>query len=474
MPKLQIKANELVGVDASFVSLVKRGANRIPFRITKEDEPMLDLHKLGRNLFKKSDPKPEIVAAVVQTGADLSKVAAVFKSAGLDPKTFVRTEQGGVTTLAKADADLENAATLQVSDDVAIVVSGLKKSFDSYAYNSTDFGVVMATEGVHPSMCVAKDALASTISNILYRAASPAEAVDMISTAIDAFKGYMVMLLGAVPMTAFKADIAFGQASVPAASDEAPVVEAEAGAEELEKADAGKNGTGAGVVPGKGTGTSDHATADDKAKTVANAKPGENTTGNAEDMPAKTKKADIAGLPDPEGFEPGDADGFAAAPTDSQGATARGSADDKKMKQNGGTTGSSIPDGNAGMSVQKAEGDADIGKKGKGKTLPDTQSGAGAQTSAMGQDLKDVTKSDNSDILAAIAELRKSFDSAVGEVRNEVGALSERVDAVASKARKTEEALNGTVFAEPAGDTERVAKSDSSLPPLLDTAYARS
>ena len=70
MRKLQLKATELVDTDVNFVSLVTRGANRIPFRITKEDEQMLDLHKIARSLFKTADPKPEIVAVIAQKGAD--------------------------------------------------------------------------------------------------------------------------------------------------------------------------------------------------------------------------------------------------------------------------------------------------------------------------------------------------------------------------------------------------------------------
>ena len=59
MGRMQIEATELKGTDVSFVSLVKHGANRIPFRIVKEDqEAMLDLGKIGRQMFRKADAKP--------------------------------------------------------------------------------------------------------------------------------------------------------------------------------------------------------------------------------------------------------------------------------------------------------------------------------------------------------------------------------------------------------------------------------
>ena len=43
MAKVVLKATELTNTDVDFVALVKRGANRIPFRITKGDDTVLDL-----------------------------------------------------------------------------------------------------------------------------------------------------------------------------------------------------------------------------------------------------------------------------------------------------------------------------------------------------------------------------------------------------------------------------------------------
>lgn len=503
MPKLQIKANELVNTDASFVSLVKRGANRIPFRITKEDTEMLDLHKIGRTLFHKADPTPEIVGAIIAPGADLTEVAALFKEAGLTPKEFVKTEQDGIVTVAKAGyEDAKDVALIKMGDDLTVAVSNLKKSFDSYAYNSTDFNAVMSTEGVYPSMCVAKEALGSVISNILYKASSPAEAASMVGAAIDDFKTYMVGLLGAVPMTAFKMDVAVEKSAmgkkkgkggmsmdddmekgaygkgkakkdeVPAASDEPPVADPAEGAGEadpveVEKADAGKNGTGAGFAAGGGTATTPEATSDDAANTAVNST-GEPTTGNADpQVPMGVKKGlTEAQSPQPKGFEPGDPDGFAAAPADTQRAVAAGSADDQNMQQNGGTNGSSIPDGNSGIAAIGG-----VRKDGEAEEEPDAEAG---EAEAGEEEPAPVAKADNDAVLAAIEALQKSLEGSVDEVRKTVSALSARVDGVAEIARKADEAINGTVFNEAGGDAPaRTQKADAGAPPLLDTGYSR-
>lgn len=206
MPKLQVGSAELVDAEAEFVSLVKRGANRIPFRITKEDtQDMIDLSKIGRTLFKHEAPKPAVIAVIAQKGVNTERLAQVFKAADLDPQTFVKKDEEGVVTLTKQDVELgEDTVVLKMNDEIAIAVSGLKKTFDGYSYTMTDFDAVLRTEGVYPMMYVAEDALSATISNILYKAASPGEAADMVGQAIDSFRNYMTGILGDVPVTAFK------------------------------------------------------------------------------------------------------------------------------------------------------------------------------------------------------------------------------------------------------------------------------
>ena len=59
MSRLEFKATELTDTDVDFVSLVKRGANRLPFRITKGDDEMIDLYAIGRKMFQKAEPRSD-------------------------------------------------------------------------------------------------------------------------------------------------------------------------------------------------------------------------------------------------------------------------------------------------------------------------------------------------------------------------------------------------------------------------------
>ena len=122
----------------------------------------------------------------------------------------------------------------------------------------------------------------------------------------------------------------------------------------------------------------------------------------------------------------------------------------------------------------KNDGDAEIGKKGNGKQLPDDESGTGAQ-SAAGAQAQDVQtfKSDVA-IMQAISALAKSVESNIAGVTKTVTDLAQRVDQVSAMARKTDAALGGTVFnEEPEERQVWTRKAEQAAIPLLDTAYSR-
>jgi hypothetical protein len=519
MPKFEIKATELTDTDVNFVALVKRGANRLPFRITKGDTAdMIDLHKIGRQLFKKADPAPAVVAIVTQKAdIDPTLIDAVREAVGLTSE-LVKSDKDGIVTLAKADAPTEGLFLLKLDEDVALAVahSSLSKAFSGYDFSSTSFKDVVGTNGFCDGIGLASNALDDTIANILYQAEDPATARDLINKAVDDFKAYVDALTGSIPVQAFKADVALIKAAKAKASNAAGGTdddqetgdgqgdqanggkkttmksastvagnEDEAldkqGAVDAKKGDAGKNGTGAGVAQPSGNGTTPRATADDDQNTEVNAKPGGKVSGSSSGTPSQVAaKKGVPVDPDRDGDDDtvmtgeSQAGEGAADPMDRSG-EARASADDS-AHAGGAVTGkvkgktldmSGIPAG-AQSPTQKNDGDADIGKKGKGKTLPDDQSGAGAQE-------KDVqTYKSDDPVMQAVQALAKSVQESLAVVSKSVEALNARVEGVATMAKKTDAALNGTVFNETDADRVPAIKSDRTGGlPLLDTAYSR-
>lgn len=426
MSKQLINATELVNTDVNFVSLVKRGANRIPFRITKEDQNMIDLHKIGRAIFKMAEPKVAVVGAIVQKGADLEKVNAVLKSAGLDVEALEKSEKDGIVTLAKADAP-SAASVLKVSDEVALVVStDLQKAFSGVDFSSWSFGEVMATEGYFTGVCMAVDVLKSTVTNILMDATSSAEAAAAVGKATDELKNYLISLTGGLPVDAFKADVEFSKAGSLAKAEEAPA--AVVAAEPAQKADE--------AAPAEAA--------------VEKAEGGEQVVEKSAE-PAEAVKAEASADETQKGDKKpsdpdmdGDDDSKASGDTD---------ADAKKKKK----------EEAAAEPVEKAAASD------KDQELDDSKSGAGA--SERGPEAPAV-KADNAEILEAIGALRKSVEDEIAGIVKSVSEISERVDQVSTLAKKTDADLHGTVFNDAGGDVVRTAKSETPLP-LLDTAYSR-
>ena len=147
MPKLTLDVKELTNPELNFVSLVKRGANRIPFKIVKEDPAeMLDLDKIGRRLFSKEQAPtaPTVTAALVRKGADLEQIKARLTAAGLSVEDMV--EKGELLVFNQPGGTTAEDAVIKLDDDLALAVSGLTKAFEGYNFDDTEFGKVLATK----------------------------------------------------------------------------------------------------------------------------------------------------------------------------------------------------------------------------------------------------------------------------------------------------------------------------------------
>lgn len=360
-----------------------------------------------------------------------------------------------------------------MSDEVCLAIAGLKKAFVDWDVNSTTFGDVMAQGGFCASVSVATDMLRHTMANILYDADTPEEVSTNLAKAVDEYKAYTVALASVLPIHAFKMDASFAKGveiDANATGETADETEVD-----VEKAAGGAKGKG--FEAGNGTGTDAKATADDKANTAVDEANGKSTTGDAKDK--KVKKGVHPGLPTPTGFIPGDKGGFAAAPAESDAATARATADDKKMKQNAG----------AG---QKPAGLGKLFKASEKKPIEQEDSVEELEAQRAKDKAKDdkeqraedgktpAKKSEDDTALATLMEtmlgLQKSVTEGFAKITGDVEALNGRVDTVSTQVTKTEAALNGTVYNEAGGDAPeptKTLKTETGAPPLLDTAYTR-
>lgn len=555
MSLLRISATELTNTDVDFVALVKRGANRLPFRITKGDDEMIDLNAIGRRFLKKADAAPSVVAIIARKeDAKSPSIAALAKAYGLDDEKLEKSEDDALLTLTKKDAPTTGVIVVKLDDNTGVSVanSKLKRGFDNFDFAGTAFEGLAGSQGFCVGPTVAAGLHKSAIDAIV---ADPdiATLQDRLTKANDAFAAYFGVLTAYAPAELMKAGTGNANGGAGMDQETGDGLGDQANKGKTTKADAGKNGTGAGVEMGQGTGTNDRATADDEANTEVNATDGEHVSGDdsgldpklkaptkkegeqvddastnsaqsvlapkqnaptkasgvnkdgdrtEEDMKKMKKNAEaLLSMAKALGFvvetsgdgsshkieitsvepqgESQAGEGAAQSPTESEAAAARASADDnanaggndvagkvkgKTLDMNG------VPE-KLQAATTKNDGDADIGKKGTGADLPDAQSGAGAQK-------KDVRPPAAEDaIRRMIQALAKSVQDSNAAVTKTVEALAARVDGVAALAKKTDAALQGTVFNED-GDDRSAARAQKSVDgmggiPLLDTGLSR-
>lgn len=233
--RIKVKSSELGDANVTHVSLVERGANRVPFKIIKSETDK------GGSMFnlnlKKAETKatPQLMGVLVSKEAATEGVVAALKAAGLKVDERLTNEDGAVLFKQAAfeEKDAKDFTVMKLSDEVAIALKG----FDPYgATSAMSFKEILKAQGFMPGFSMATDAVYTSLRNILSNT-GPDESKDMVSkieTTLKEFTGYVVELAKQIPAVAFKAEA------------EVSRVLAEAQAEEAEKAKKGVSGiTGA-------------------------------------------------------------------------------------------------------------------------------------------------------------------------------------------------------------------------------------
>lgn len=199
--KITVKANELTEVGISAISLVKHGANRSPFKILKSNKDG-NMHLNLKTLFSKKEKtdEPRVLLVVVPT-AKAEAVSAALKNEGQD---VVKTEDlEGATTLHLVDEDNENTLIFKMSDDLAIGVTGISKSFNSWP-EGKNFVQDMSASGFYPGARLATDVFMDTLHTVMYKAEAGKVPVAKIAKLTEDFSGYIQKLTGELPVEAFK------------------------------------------------------------------------------------------------------------------------------------------------------------------------------------------------------------------------------------------------------------------------------
>lgn len=194
-----MKARELMNVDVKFLSLVKKGANRVPFRITKAEGDMIHLGSIFG--IKKKEVVPTVVAIGIKKGESFEGLKEAIIAQGFAEPISIDESDDSVSVLKYEDVELkgDEVTVLKMSEDVVVFMKGF-----SMHTESTSFTENLQTRGFLPGFRLAMGVLEDTILNIAWDEAEQAETVGQINEAIKDFGVYVSGLAGQIPERVFK------------------------------------------------------------------------------------------------------------------------------------------------------------------------------------------------------------------------------------------------------------------------------
>ncbi|AUR81120.1 hypothetical protein Ares1_0011 [Vibrio phage Ares1] len=202
-----VRARSLKNAEASFISVVDRGANRLPIRMLKnEGENMFDLNKLFRNSQKNEQAQPAVMGVLVPE-ASAQGYAAALKSDSQE--VFVLdTDTDGVKFVSlKEEASLDGAMILQGATETspAIVVDTAQKMLSDFGFDPEQgFAGSVISHGFYTNLDGAMRVLFDAMWSVM-ETAEPGEApVERVQTLLSEFTAYVTSLMQTVPMEAFK------------------------------------------------------------------------------------------------------------------------------------------------------------------------------------------------------------------------------------------------------------------------------
>jgi hypothetical protein len=233
MAKLKLQATKLENPSVSYISLVERGANRVPFRIIKEQKSengMIDLGKIFKKdstpveVVEKAEPEaapvsasPTIVGLVVEKSeCCMAEISKILGDAGF--KTDAQEDQDDGTVIFKQADDIAGADVVRVNSALLALVKDFPK---------VSSPVVAKAEGFVPGIDITFGGLFEAVSAL---ALSDEPAAEKVSKVESFFKDASALIASHVqhfPSALFSAGSALEAITPVAKAEEDPPAEPE-------------------------------------------------------------------------------------------------------------------------------------------------------------------------------------------------------------------------------------------------------
>ena len=203
--KVKIVGSELVDADINFVSLVKRGANRSPFKIIKaediSEEDTSTLKDRVSSMFGSKHETPGSVVAVFVQKDHEGEVKPLLAKHGF---AVDDAEIADDVIMYKQEGATEGVGTLiALNDFVGIGIDRVVKEFQPWA-RSDSFTENANSTAFFPGLCSAMESLKDTIHQNLYSADVKKDAKAKIKSSLASFSKYVIGMFSEVPESVFK------------------------------------------------------------------------------------------------------------------------------------------------------------------------------------------------------------------------------------------------------------------------------
>lgn len=232
MPSVKMTATKMSDAHVSFISLVERGANRIPFKIMKQENQAmagafkgLDLGALFATR-KAETPAVEVVGVVTMKGEGYDSVVGQIAEAGFVTDTPVDMEDGSVI-LKQAGEPEGEGEMIRMGDNALLITKGFRPYSMEVEDDGVSFADMVKAQGFYPGVSTALDVARTIILRTAEKADDPVVASKAIGKVMDEFKTYIQSLVAGLPSKAFKLETVFPEEAVKDEAEPTEEVQAE-------------------------------------------------------------------------------------------------------------------------------------------------------------------------------------------------------------------------------------------------------
>lgn len=211
MASVKVQAKKMTGAKVSHISLVHRGANRIPFKIVKKEKEMskmfagMDLANLGSIFTKKSEaPAPEVVAVITMKNESTESVKKAMTDAGFKVDAEASMEDDSLV-FKQGDMTEGEGVVVRLNDHIAVVTKGFSPySMDIATEEGLSFADKCNAQGFYPGVSTVMDVLRVNIIEAAKESNDPADIAAVITTYFDEARQYVTGMVRSLPAAVFK------------------------------------------------------------------------------------------------------------------------------------------------------------------------------------------------------------------------------------------------------------------------------